>query len=389
MSLETRLAALITAIGADIKAALVGVVAWSRITGAPVTTGAGGEARTSQIRNGPIYYGDPGAPYVQSGIGFNYYGASTSTGLPIGPVIGMYRAGGTDAVPTQALINMTLGGFLVGAYDGAAWRTTGRIVCRALENQTATAWGNEWQIVPGVVGEATQAATVRIGAGNSANGYKGYCRVNGRLSTDNLADNPAFDLQFTAGKGANLTLAAASSTALTVTQASATGYGAVFVPGADTGFAAVTINNAANTVNAIQMYGDGSAKFTGLVETSAGGFKFPDGSTQTTAAEGGWKFINDAYTALPGDKLAVLNDGDIIPQINITLPLNPPFGSVIEIADIGYMANTNPIVVNIPSGNTIILPNQIGSDPGPFFINAAGAAIRLVYGGGGGAWRLI
>ena len=51
----------------------------------------------------------------------------------------------------------------------------------------------------------------------------------------------------------------------TLTQTSATGYGLIIIPGADTVYDAFTINNAANTLNQIQMFGNGNAIFKGDV----------------------------------------------------------------------------------------------------------------------------
>jgi hypothetical protein len=55
------------------------------------------------------------------------------------------------------------------------------------------------------------------------------------------------------------------NTVATFTQTSATGYGLTILPGADTVYDAFTINNAANTLNQIQMFGNGNAIFKGDV----------------------------------------------------------------------------------------------------------------------------
>ena len=58
-----------------------------------------------------------------------------------------------------------------------------------------------------------------------------------------------------------LTATRSGSTVAVFTQTSATGYGMTIVPGADTVYEAFVINNAANTLNQIKMYGNGSASF--------------------------------------------------------------------------------------------------------------------------------
>jgi hypothetical protein len=68
-----------------------------------------------------------------------------------------------------------------------------------------------------------------------------------------------------AGGSTRLTVTATSGSLSTFTQTSATGYGLTIIPGADTTYDAFTINNAANTLNKIRMFGDGSASFSSTV----------------------------------------------------------------------------------------------------------------------------
>jgi len=78
-------------------------------------------------------------------------------------------------------------------------------------------------------------------------------------------------------------------TVSTLTQTSATGYGLTIIPGADTNYQALTINNAANTLNNISMYGDGTAQFAKTIgvggatpSTSGAGITFP--ATQSASS---------------------------------------------------------------------------------------------------------
>jgi fibronectin-binding autotransporter adhesin len=61
----------------------------------------------------------------------------------------------------------------------------------------------------------------------------------------------------------------------TLTQTSATGYGLTIIPGADTVYDAFTINNAANTLNQIQMFGNGNAIFKGNVGIGVTSMSYP------------------------------------------------------------------------------------------------------------------
>lgn len=77
----------------------------------------------------------------------------------------------------------------------------------------------------------------------------------------------------TTSGSARLTLRATSGSLGTFTQTSATGYGIGIVPGADTVYEAFFINNAANTLNQIRMFGNGNATFAGAVSKGSGSFR--------------------------------------------------------------------------------------------------------------------
>jgi hypothetical protein len=69
----------------------------------------------------------------------------------------------------------------------------------------------------------------------------------------------------TPGGSTRLSVTASSGSLATFQQTGATGYGLTIVPGADTTYDAFTINNAANTLNQIRMFGNGNATFAGSV----------------------------------------------------------------------------------------------------------------------------
>jgi hypothetical protein len=145
-----------------------------------------------------------------------------------------WRANGTNAVKTALAAGDSIANFGGGGYGTTAYSSGVRanMSIRASENWTDTSQGAEIQFYTTRSGSTTGGNTLTLtGTGAAIT-----------VSTD---------------------ITAATGTALRVTQTSATGYGAVFVPGADTGFAALTVNNAANTVNAIQMYGNGSITASG------------------------------------------------------------------------------------------------------------------------------
>jgi hypothetical protein len=87
----------------------------------------------------------------------------------------------------------------------------------------------------------------------------------------------------------SLNVTKAGGSLATFTQTSATGYGLTIIPGADTTYDAFAINNAANTLNNIKMFGNGSAYFAGnlsvggaTLTTSGTGITFP--ATQSASS---------------------------------------------------------------------------------------------------------
>ena len=98
----------------------------------------------------------------------------------------------------------------------------------------------------------------------------------------------------------------------TLTQTSATGYGLIIIPGADTVYDAFTINNAANTLNKIRMFGDGSATFAGNVGigTSSPSQKLTVvGNILTASAAGTDSYINISTNGVQNTYLGFNNSG--------------------------------------------------------------------------------
>jgi hypothetical protein len=105
-------------------------------------------------------------------------------------------------------------------------------------------------------------------------------------------------------------------TVSTLIQTSATGYGLTIIPGADTTYQALTINNAANTLNNIAMYGNGTAMFAKTIgvggaapSLSGAGITFPatqsassDANTLDDYEEGTWT-PSIGGTATYGDQI--------------------------------------------------------------------------------------
>jgi hypothetical protein len=88
---------------------------------------------------------------------------------------------------------------------------------------------------------------------------------------------------------AKLAVTATSSTLGVFQQTSATGFGLTIVPGADTIYDALTINNAANSLNQIRMYGNGNATFAGGVGVGTTSVNYPlsfSGNVSTYQAAG-------------------------------------------------------------------------------------------------------
>jgi hypothetical protein len=88
-----------------------------------------------------------------------------------------------------------------------------------------------------------------------------------RLTSSSLYTASGINVGFgtSSVSGARLNVTASSNSAAVFQQTSATGYGVTIIPGADTAYQAFVINNAANTLNQIQMFGNGNATFAGNV----------------------------------------------------------------------------------------------------------------------------
>jgi hypothetical protein len=114
-------------------------------------------------------------------------------------------------------------------------------------------------------GRAISASSVTNAALTS--GRVTYAGASGLLqdSASFVFDGSNVGLGAAAGATTRLSVTAASGSLATFQQTGATSYGVTIVPGADTTYDAFTINNAANTLNKIRMFGNGNATFAGSV----------------------------------------------------------------------------------------------------------------------------
>ena len=123
----------------------------------------------------------------------------------------------------------------------------------------ATVGGNT--TITGNITAANANVTTNLVLSNGTANGVAYLNTNKVLTTGSAL---TFDGTTLAVTG-SLNATKSGGTLSTLTQTSATGYGLIIIPGADTVYDAFTINNAANTLNKIRMFGDGSATFAGNV----------------------------------------------------------------------------------------------------------------------------
>ena len=133
--------------------------------------------------------------------------------------------------------------------------------------------------------------------------------------------------------------------------------------------------------NRWQLDMSGNGTFAGTVKSSSGGFIFPDGTVQATAASGGgggsFSAKTSNYTAAASDKILADTSGG---SFTITLPASPSTGDTIDIADSKGTFYTNPLTV-ARNGKTIM---GLAED---MVVSMAGASVTLCY--NGSDWRII
>jgi hypothetical protein len=195
-----------------------------------------------------------------------------------------------------------------GSTDIATFSSTGLAITGALSATGAVSGQNFNGGVSGFsVGGAAdsyQTGFQIFGSGGGGSAYK----------VTTLANNVAVTTVTSAGLAVTglLNVTNASGTLGTFRQTGATSYGLTIIPGADTTYDALTINNAANTLNQIRMYGDGTATFAGSVGIGTSGpesrlavkgssgaadlFSLSDITVPTSGAEFGVAMIKTAST---------------------------------------------------------------------------------------------
>jgi hypothetical protein len=119
-----------------------------------------------------------------------------------------------------------------------------------------------------------------------------------------------------------LNATASSGGISTLRQNSATGTGLTIIPGADTNYAALTINNAADSLNKIQMYGNGTAYFAGNLSVG--------GATPTTSGTG-ITFPATQSASTNANTLDDYEEGTWTPSLGGTATYNSQLGQYIKI----------------------------------------------------------
>ena len=156
-------------------------------------------------------------------------------------------------------------------YNGTAWQ---RVEGGAAGNFTTVTASSLTS------GRVTYASTGGLLADSAALTWDGTTlaatKFSGALNGTVGATTPSTGAFTTLSATNGLTVTKPNNTAAFITQTGATGYGLLIVPGADTVYDAFGINNAANTLNQIRMFGNGTATFAGGV--GIGGAAYP-GST--------------------------------------------------------------------------------------------------------------
>ena len=160
---------------------------------------------------------------------------------------------------------------------GATTRSTGAFTTVAANNAvtltantTSSSTGTGTLVVTGGVG-----VSGNINSGGTVAAVALSGPLTGTIQTAAQANITSVGTLTSLGVGASplantkLTVTASSGSLATFQQTGATGYGLTVIPGADTAYDAFTINNAANTLNQIRMFGNGNATFAGSVGVGA------------------------------------------------------------------------------------------------------------------------
>jgi hypothetical protein len=257
------------AVGAQGVQGVVGSQGAQGATGPQGTVGAQGV----QGATGPQgVQGAVGAQGVQGAVGAQ--GVQGATG-PQGVQGATPAVGGSN---TQVQFNNSgaLGGSANFVFDG-----TNVGIGTASPNALLEVYGGDIRIRStsnGANGFLTFVNTSNVVASSIYN-YNGLLSLNEQLIITNSTGNVGIGV--TPGGATRLSVTASSGSLATFTQTGATGYGLTIVPGADTTYDAFTINNAANSLNQIRMFGNGNATFAGSVGI---GTSSPNANLQVTSS---------------------------------------------------------------------------------------------------------
>jgi hypothetical protein len=147
-------------------------------------------------------------------------------------------------------------------------------------NTASSSTGTGTLVVTGGIGASGQVTATAVSATN----------ITGTLQTAAQPNITSVGTLTSLGVGASplantkLTVTASSGSLATFQQTGATGYGLTVIPGADTTYDAFTINNAANSLNQIRMFGNGNATFAGSI--TAGKLDITNNSTYAITISG-------------------------------------------------------------------------------------------------------
>ena len=190
--------------------------------------------------------------------------------------ISLYYSTTASAVPTAA--NLVQGELAINTADGKLYYEDSAGVVQVLATKsTGLIGGSNTQVQfnnsgslggsSGLTWDGSFLTTSSIKNSALTSGRVTYAGASGLLSDSSsfVFDGNNLGLGVAAGGTTRLSVTASSGSLATFQQTGATGYGVTIVPGADTTYDAFTINNAANTLNKIRMFGNGNATFAGNV----------------------------------------------------------------------------------------------------------------------------
>lgn len=147
--------------------------------------------------------------------------------------------------------------------------------------------------------------------------------------------------------------------------------------------AATTVQAALNELDTekVAKSGDsmsGALTVAGLIHSTSGGVRFPDGTTQTTAYQNTWQIISANHTAVAGEQLMVDTSGA---PVTVTLPASPSLGQIIKIIDVAGTFGTNALTI-AGNGSPIMSLNE------DMTVDTANVSFELVYSNPTYGWRI-